>query len=642
MAAVLLILGFSAIPTIAVSGDVSTTSIKPLAGETWITADVIESWPAAEQEGLAHDISTDELRLTLTINGISLPLLLTPSHVGSSAVIQINDARVNATEADTALPQLYTGTVTDDPDSWVRLSREVSADQIASFSGQVMAYGTHYELSAKDDLTSTRMRQLPPPEEQLADLARAHDYLIFPPRRKVAHEFLSNTSTEMRTNVMRNAPAETLHGTLPTLQQRASLQQLRYENGIEVPGALRIAAVVDSHYNEHHGGRGVSRALSLINVVDGIYQEQFGVALVLDSVIAYTNPATDPMRNQGGAIDNMLESFRVVSQQEPQLRSDLTMVHLFTGLRDPNGVLGLGWIDTACRTDGYNVSLSTPFAYDALLAAHEMAHNLGALHDDNPSCNTDRSNIMWPRLSSQTAPAFSQCSLNAVRTGLAASCNLENIDLAIGMQSRTGPDGSGRSMLTFVSNRDPVRSVEKVRSLTRLPSGSRVLDVPDECTVSNLPQSGGPEVVCELGDIEALGSRSVTLLIGLSSEPVAQWARVDVASLVAADSQPSNNRAQLDLRTIGSAPGGQFSDDESVTVASANDGTNGLQTASQPVPGTQSTQVFLPDGSTMVVQGPQNDASGVTGGSAGTGAYSRVMLLVLCLLVSAKRWRRFN
>ena len=561
--------------------------------------------------GIESNIAAEPpLHLSLSSEDISLALELNPSHV--AAHIEYKDLTSGNAIAAQQIPELFTGKVSGNPDSWVRLARESNQ----GFSGQVKDAGQYYEFRADSDGVGTRMRKLPTLQKQLQELkqfphaAEVHDYEIFP-------------------------PASSNPLALATRASDKSLQQLRFEDGISVPGALRVAVVVDSLFNEHHNGRGVTRALSLINVVDGVYQDQFGVALVLDSVVAYTDPSTDPLRGDNRPVAAILDDFRSVRLQEPQLRPDLTLVHLFTGLRDPDGVLGLGWINTACRSDGYNISLSTPFTYDALLAAHEMAHNLGALHDDTTSCSVERSNIMWPRLSGQTAPVFSQCTLNSVRNGLAAACNLENIDLSVALESQPGPAGSGRQLVASVINNDPVRIAEQVRTLIRLPQGSRVFNIPSVCTVTLFAQNSGPEVVCEMGDIPALIGRSMDITLGLSTAPSPQWTRVDVASLVAADSQPTNNSAQLDLRLLGNTT---FNDDDSVVVASASSATIGdspVTLASQPVPGTQATQLFLPDGSSMIFNNTGSNQTGVSGGSAGagkTGGETLAILLTLLLL----------
>ena len=593
----------------------SANGLQTLPGYFWVDAGIsfrheISSRNHAGDDGHITGSAADtSLSMDITIDGITLPLQLQASHL--AAHIEQKALESGAESVSLQTPKLFSGKVSDDPDSWVRLA-QVGEN---AFSGQIKAYGHYYEFNVDPDQQRTLLRKLPPLEKQLHSLksngqpATIHDYELFAPSSENPLDFTTRASDK-------------------------SLQQLRFEEGITVPGALRIAVVIDSHFDEHHQGRGVIRALSLINVVDGIYQEQFGVALVLDSLVAYTNPETDPLRGVDRPVASILDDFRSVRLQEPQLRPDLTMVHLFTGLRDPDGVLGLGWINTACRSDGYNISVSTPFTYDALLAAHEMAHNLGAVHDDSTSCSSNRSNIMWPRLSSQTEPSFSQCTLNAVRTGLAAACNLENIDLSVALESQRGPDGSGRLLVASVINNDPARMAEQVRMLVRLPAGSRVIEMPSACTLNTFQQSGGPEVVCETGDIPSLVGRSLRMTLGLSTAPQAQWTRVDVASLVAADSQPINNSAQLDLRLLGNAA--TLNDDESVTVASATSeviGDSIVTTAPQPVPGTQATQLFLPDGSSLILDDSNTNLSGVSsGGASGVGKTTWWLLAVLMLI----------
>lgn len=600
-----------------------------LAGENWQIAGFSQA-PAVISQRTSGNSTANNVRqegsplmLNVIVDGISLSLELSPSPVNAAVNISLTEALTPAEPLGSATTlavedtaELFIGVVTDDPESWVRLARE--GDQ--AFSGQIKAYGHYYELKPDHRQRTTRLRKLPSLSVQLESLqqfpmpATGLDYELHAPPPAIGP----------------------LH--IRPRDSAQSLQQLRFEDGIAVPGALRIAAVVDSRFNEHHNGRGVTRALSLVNVIDGIYQEQFGVAIVLDSVVAYTDPATDPMRGEDRPVSNILDNFRSVRLQEPQLRPDLTMVHLFTGLRDPQGVLGLGWINTACRTDGYDISVSTPFTYDALLAAHEMAHNLGALHDDSTSCATDRSNIMWPRLSGQTAPSFSQCTLNAVRDSLAAPCNLDNIDLSVNLESQRGPDGSGRLLAVSVINNDPVRDADSVRTLVRLPLGSNVIELPSVCTLTLVSAIDGPEVVCEIGDIPPLIGRRLDIVLSLSTTPNPQWTRVDAASLVAADSQPTNNTAQLDLRIIG-ATGGGVDDDESVVVASANSeiiGGSIISTAPQPVPGTQATQLFLPDGSSLILDDSSDNRSGVTGGSGQTG-WSLLLVLLLGLVDSRYR-----
>jgi len=527
------------------------------------------------------------VQLVIDVAGLSLTLNLTPNFVTSNSTFAIDGT--TDLQSSWFRPQAYQGSVAGDPDSWVRVIKNADGH----FLGQLQAFGELYEVSPSADNTKTTAHTLPSMQEQLRSITGGAlsggvvDKVLYPPTQK----FIANET------------------------QRSAINNLRESFGVDVPKAMRIGIVVDSRFNEYHRGAGLNRAVALINVIDGIYQSELGAALILDTVVAYTDAASDPMRNANGSVEEILETFRSVRASEPKLNSDLTMVHLFTGARDALGVLGLGWIDTACRTDGYDISLSTPFAYDALLAAHEMAHNLGALHDDAPSCSTGRSNIMWPRLSSLTQPNFSACSLEAIAPALAASCNLENIDLSVELQSlqQSNGTGTGRTLSAVVRNNDPARNAATVNSNFFLPFGSTVTLLPGNCSESFDDASNSPLITCAHGDIAAQATQRIQLELRLDTSPRAQWAQVRVGSSLAADTQISNNQSQLNL-VSGVA-------NDSPTPAPDN-------TAAA------TTQLVLPDGSNVpldqssITLAPGTGSGVSTGGSGSLSIFGLLALLV--------------
>lgn len=134
-------------------------------------------------------------------------------------------------------------------------------------------------------------------------------------------------------------------------------------------------------------------------------------------------------------MDQILSAYRDIRLGDVALPADLALVHLFSGYDDPDKVIGLGWIDTACRLDGYDLSVSTPFPYDMLLSAHEIAHNLGADHDDSAACISDNvitgSEIMRSELSGSTQPVFSSCSISKMKPALTAECVLDNTNVGV-------------------------------------------------------------------------------------------------------------------------------------------------------------------------------------------------------------------
>ena len=195
------------------------------------------------------------------------------------------------------------------------------------------------------------------------------------------------------------------------------------------PEVLRIGIVVDSRFDERHGGRGLERALAIVNGVDGLFREGLGVGLAIDAVRVHGDPAADPLLAGGDTVETMLERFRLVRAADPELAGELALVHLFTGLDDARGAIGLGYVDGVCRDGGWATGLSTPFAFDMLLAAHEIAHVIGAPHDDDPSCAglADGQDLMGPTLSAASRPTFSACSVEAVRRTLDSGCLVDGL-----------------------------------------------------------------------------------------------------------------------------------------------------------------------------------------------------------------------
>ncbi|KAH9490654.1 Metalloprotease mig-17 [Bulinus truncatus] len=83
-------------------------------------------------------------------------------------------------------------------------------------------------------------------------------------------------------------------------------------------------------------------------------------------------------------------------------------------------ILGLAWVETLCRTDGYSSSVIEDMGdYSAIIpAAHELGHSLAANHDGiNNTCTYEDRYLMAPSLSAPTDITrqhpwrFSNCSV---------------------------------------------------------------------------------------------------------------------------------------------------------------------------------------------------------------------------------------
>jgi hypothetical protein len=298
-------------------------------------------------------------RLTINHPDGDLTLLLQPSQ--ATANLQVFDGDGQSL---TPATRQMAGVIEHEPDSWVRVS--IDGDQL---DGVLSRRGLHYRIATDGER------------------------VVFEPLASNHHPTGSVVSTPLR-----SASAD-----------RIEHQSLR---------RATIALVIDSQFNEFHAGRGLEKALSIVNSVDGIYRHEFALRLDINTAIVHREPATDPHRHGHVTSEHMLRSFRDYRMTQPAL-AGVCLVHLFTGNRNSDRPVGLAWIDTACHPDGYDVSLSTPYRHDILLAAHEIAHNLGAEHDSDTYCAEVDTGIMWRVVSDNTSQYFSDCTRMAVAESIA-------------------------------------------------------------------------------------------------------------------------------------------------------------------------------------------------------------------------------
>ena len=121
--------------------------------------------------------------------------------------------------------------------------------------------------------------------------------------------------------------------------------------------------------DRYYAGAGLSTALNSLNIADGIYR-QFGIALTLDEAVTFDNN-NDPMNLGPVTLETILRSFRDYRQDYATLFQDSALTYLFSGNPKTDITLGLAWIDTACRVDGYDVGVTTPTGFGDVLLTHD-------------------------------------------------------------------------------------------------------------------------------------------------------------------------------------------------------------------------------------------------------------------------------
>lgn len=317
--------------------------------------------------------SKQTLQMQLPVDGQILTLLLEPSRVTHSLNVVNNNGVPQAVPVRT-----YIGKIKGDNNSWVRMTRSVN-----KIDGVISRYGKRFRFQQRGNRAF-----------KIQSLAHNHDQRV---------TLTQNTRTTF-TTAMR-----------------------------PVTRVARIGIVVDSNFNARHQGKGLAYALGLINSVDGIFREEFGLALQVETAINITDKRHDPLNYGNVTIEKMLRGFRAYRLKTPLIGNDVSLVHLFSGNTPTDAPVGLAWIDTACRTDGYDVGISTHYDHDILLAAHELAHNLGALHDSDTSCAASTDKVMWPYISSATTQQFSSCTIASVQQSMAGSCHAMVVNQELAM-----------------------------------------------------------------------------------------------------------------------------------------------------------------------------------------------------------------
>ena len=389
--------------------------------------------------------------LRLSANGEILTLLLRESLVNQN--LRVTDTRGNAGNTPV---KSYIGQIKGDSDSWVRLTE--SKD---TMDGVISRFGKRFRLQRSDN-----------GPVQIKPLAENNDKRI------------TITSAATRNRTAFNAT-----------------------NISEVTHVAKIAIIVDSKYNDLHNGRGLEYALGLINSVDGIYREEFGLALQVETAINVVDSESDPFNYGNIQIERMLRSFRDFRLGSSLLNNDVSLVHLFTGNTPVDEPVGLAWIDTACRSDGYDVGLSTPYKHDILLAAHEIAHNLGALHDTETSCQVETDKVMWPYISSATSQQFSSCSVNAVKRTLARSCHAQAIDLELALAVSVD-----NTVKATVQNKDLLRENPAATLAIDLPDGGTATTLQGNCTTPS------DKIKCSIGALPPGGDSVIVFQVDTAIE----------------------------------------------------------------------------------------------------------------------------
>lgn len=187
---------------------------------------------------------------------------------------------------------------------------------------------------------------------------------------------------------------------------------------------LELAMVADAYLAAREGEDLEAYLLAQLNIIDGVFRNQVGLEVAAHSITLFTRPEQDPFSqtNDASQLLDELSAWRIGNPWQRQT----ALTHLFTGRDLERRTVGLAYLDTLCNRR-YSASLSesrSAASFAALIAAHEIAHVLGAPHDGDRegACADVTGNfLMAPRING--SQQLSACSIAQILPRIeAASC----------------------------------------------------------------------------------------------------------------------------------------------------------------------------------------------------------------------------
>lgn len=174
---------------------------------------------------------------------------------------------------------------------------------------------------------------------------------------------------------------------------------------------LTISTTADLEFARRYGRATQSYIDSVVAAANALYTTQVGITLSIakSQIIRRGIPSSALFE-----AEDILNSFRRTARQ---IRPVAGVNHLFTGKRLGSETIGLAYIGTACRTlNGFNTSLSKAVnrALLPVIVAHEIAHNLGAVHESVPN------SLMNPAPRTNTT-TFTPTTLNLIQQYVTSS-----------------------------------------------------------------------------------------------------------------------------------------------------------------------------------------------------------------------------
>lgn len=277
---------------------------------------------------------------------------------------------------------------------------------------------------------------------------------------------------------------------------------------------LEISVLGDILFRQRYADeqQALEEMLIRLNNVDGIFSTQLGVEIQASMIEALSANALSGTNSA----TRLLEELGRLRARSPAL-SARGLTHLFTGRDLEDTTVGMAYVNALCSAR-YGVALTEANGRNAwiesLIAAHEIGHNFGAVHDGEGACAaTPSTYLMAPEVHADRT-TFSQCSLDLMRPNVQrAQCigALPPADIAIDADFGTTRHLVARPFeWTLAVRNQGGMTATNVRVDISVPPSMTI----DEAWVpGGTCTSGAGVIACQLGDLPGSESRAVYLTL---------------------------------------------------------------------------------------------------------------------------------
>ena len=303
---------------------------------------------------------------------------------------------------------------------------------------------------------------------------------------------------------------------------------------------LEVSALGDASFLQRFSSMAEAEdaVLARLNNVDGIFSAQLGISIQVPSVNVYSHdPATLSSSTSPTTLLDSLGRLRA-SNADLQARG---VTHLFTG-RDLDGTtVGIAYTKSLCNSR-YSASLTESRGRgtwtESLIAAHEIGHNFGAVHDGTGVCSsTPQTFLMAPSVNGSST--FSQCSLSSMQElAQTATCLAAipqpDISLATDLGSLQGYANADVAWTLTVTNVGDAAS-DKVHVDVALPSAVQLVSASvsgGTCALTN------GSLGCDVATVAAKSSKAIA--IAFKSSATGAWP-VSASVHATSDDDMTNN-----------------------------------------------------------------------------------------------------